>query len=97
MSNNNFEFKTAMNEWADMDIAHYYIAISLGLIPTPDKTRPFDEFCQYKALFATNNLIGNKLAGMLDKLVDIGYLLFNEDEGQYTLNKDFKIDIGNLL
>jgi hypothetical protein len=63
-----------LEAWTDLDVAAYYVAIALGLVPPPQAgAGPFD-FGGRKDLFWTDNPLGNLLFGALNQMVAVGAL-----------------------
>jgi hypothetical protein len=78
--------KQTLNDWADIDVAQYYLAVSLGLMQ-PDFPFPG----QAKHVFWSDNPIGNMLADMLDELTQVDVLQKrDEPDYQYRWNSDFR-------
>ena len=75
-----------LTDWNDIDYAQFHLAICLGLIS------PQTSFVEVKWLFWSNNQIGNSLAEILDKLVEIEALeKRDEPDFQYRWNAEFKL------
>lgn len=77
------DFKHAMKDWDDFDIAAFSLGRSIGLFE-------FGETMTHiKHIFWSNNPIGNVLNKMLEEMVKTGFLLKN-DRFQYKWNPQFE-------
>ena len=76
-----------LEDWEDQDISAYYLACCLGLIAY-DPT--FKVFREAKYIFWSKNATSSFLYGMLEKMVEINLLEFDDNETQYRWNKTFK-------
>ena len=79
--------KEALADWEDPDVTAYYLGCCLGLMGPEDGS--FDGFRKAKATVFMDNPVGNALYAMLDRLVSLGALLYNEPEMQYKWNPSF--------
>ena len=78
--------KELFSEWADYDIAMYYLACLFGMMKYDDS---FSEFRKHKHLFATKNEMSDMFYELLERMVE-GGILENDDEHGYRWNKEFK-------
>ena len=60
--------KAALTEWTDFDVAAHALAQALGLMPEDAAMR------EYKAVYWSNNSLGNLLHSQLEQLVAEGIL-----------------------
>jgi len=82
--------KVALAEWADADVATYYLACCLGLMGPEDGS--FNGFHNAKHVFWSANRLGESLGHFMDELVACGVLEF-DDSGtncRYRWNRSFK-------
>jgi hypothetical protein len=78
--------RKGLADWADGDVAPYYVAIALGIAPDPG-----DEWGNWggrKGIFWSNNPLGNTLFKIVEQLVAVGVLEQNE-QGLYRWNSKF--------
>ena len=75
-------------DWVDFDIAAYYLACVIGIV---DYDASFDEFRRTKALYWTDNKVGNLLYDMIGNMADAELLEKDEERG-YRWNKLFNVD-----
>jgi hypothetical protein len=90
--------KTALANWVDGDVAAYYLACCLGLMPQEDGS--LNGFRDAKWVFCSGNPTGNELYAFLDKLVELGFLEFDGEEVRYRWNPAVQpnwFDNGGLL
>lgn len=78
--------KDLFTEWVEPDIAHYYLACILGIMPY-DNSQDF--WIQVKGVFNTSNPVSNLLFRMLEEAVDAKLLMKNDDL-QYRWNPEFE-------
>lgn len=71
-----------LQDWTDWDYAGYSVAIHLGIIE--------GEFLApgIKGIFWSNNLLGNAIHEILQKLVEAEVLLYEAEESQYKWNAE---------
>lgn len=76
--------RDSLNEWQDVDLAMYYLAVALGLLDDP---KPFGG---RKDLFWTNNSVGKVLFEQLNLLASIG-ILESDDNDRFRWRHDFSL------
>jgi hypothetical protein len=82
--------KEALVDWVDSDVATYYLACCLGLMPPENGS--LDGFRDAKHLFWGANPLGESLGRFMHELVECGVLEF-DDSGtsyRYRWNPSFK-------
>lgn len=73
--------KDDLSDWIDIDFAQHCLAVCIGLVKDDSKMR------DYKAIYWSDNIMGNLLAKMLDDLVELGCLeKRDEPDWQYRWN-----------
>ena len=82
----------ALSEWTDFDGASWRLAKCLGLMPDipwnpGDRTKPGYGM---KAAFWSSNLFGETLTRIMQELVRMGALEFDEDNIAYRWNTEFR-------
>ena len=80
-------FRELLKDWKDQDISAYYLACCLGLV-TYDST--FAVFREAKHIFWTKNSTSKLLYEMLEKMVEVEMLEFDDDETRYRWNEAFQ-------
>lgn len=86
-----------LEEWTDIDVAAYRLAVALGLMapPQPD-AGPFD-FGGRKDLFWTDNPLGNLMFRTLEEMVTLGALdTHPNDEHLFRWNRDYQMPGGAM-
>jgi hypothetical protein len=79
--------RSAIQEWTDVDLAQYSLALALGMI-VPDRS-PFAT--KAKHLFWTNNPVGSALYEVLETLTRIGVIeRRDEPDIQYRWNASYR-------
>jgi hypothetical protein len=81
--------RETLREGEDWDVAEYKLGICLGMFPAEDGR--FEYFRRNKHLWWLTHPIGSALHDILNRLVSIGVLEFNDDEQQYRWNAGFDI------
>ena len=81
------KLKCSLAEWADWDVASYYIAIALGIAPDP--SGKLDFWGGKKGVFWSANPLGEGLYQILEILVRSGILEKDEDELKFRWNSKF--------
>ena len=71
-------------EWVEPDVAHYYVACVLGLLPFDDSQ---EGWMKFKGIFNTRNEMSDFIYGIIEQFVECGLLLKNEDL-QYHWNNE---------
>jgi hypothetical protein len=79
--------KETLDDWEDSDIAMYKLACSLGLLPPEDGS--YDGFRDYKSLFFIKNDYVFQLNGILNALVHLKVLEFDEETAKYRWNPNW--------
>ena len=80
-------FRAAIQEWSDVDLAQYALAVALGMI-APERS-PFAT--KAKHLFWTNNPLGNALHEFLETLARLGVIeRRGEPDLQYRWNASYR-------
>lgn len=79
-------FRDELKEWVDADIASYFVAVYLGLVPPVFQNLPFGN---KKGLFWSNNKLGESLYSILQILVENGVLEEDKEEAKFRWNVDF--------
>ncbi len=78
--------KQALKDWTDIDVAQFYLAVSLGIMGY-DVSFPSEA----KSVFWTNNPVGNATYAILEALTTANVLQKrDEPDFQYRWNPDFK-------
>lgn len=75
-----------MDDWVDFDAALFIIGRTLGILPLR-----YSDIPNAKALFWSSNPIAEVLADILMKLVEIGYILRDEETDKFKLNDKFEL------
>ena len=78
-----------LTEWADIDVAQQKLAIILGL--ADEKEGSFQ--VKLKWIYWSENQYGNTLYKILMKLVEIGFLEYNDEEQKIRANPIFKLKV----
>lgn len=78
--------KQSLQDWVDVDVAMYYVAIALGLTPVPEKAESY--WGNRKDIFWSNNPLGTGLFHVLEMLTSVGVLEKSEDNF-YRWHPDF--------
>lgn len=78
-------FKENISNWTDIDIAMYYLSVSLGMV---DEHADFAT--EVKWVFWSNNPICALLYNMLMEMINIGFLETNDDD-QVRYNQQFNL------
>jgi hypothetical protein len=78
--------KEALTDWVDCDVTAYYLARCLGLISHDI------HFSSFKAAVHSPNPVSDLLHPILDSLVKLKALEFDEDEVRYRWNQSFDPD-----
>ncbi len=79
--------KETLSDWEDPDLTAYKLACALGIFPPEDGG--FNEFRNFKWMFWGANPFGDSLGGILDELVRIGVLTYDESAMKYKWNPEF--------
>ncbi|MEM9950744.1 MAG: hypothetical protein AAF846_04035 [Chloroflexota bacterium] len=58
--------KKQLSDWTDIDVTQHYLAMQIGFAETDSET--------HKAIYWSDNVLGNLIAKILDELVELGYL-----------------------
>lgn len=67
----------------DFDVTMHYLGVLLGVFPVDSKMSDF------KHVFWSNNLLGNRLLNIIDRIAYAGFLEYNDETLQYKwVNKD---------
>ena len=75
--------KDDLADFTDVDVAEFALGRTLGIFPPETSMR------DYKAVFWTNNPLGNALFAILEQLREAGILLrIDEPDLQYRWNPD---------
>lgn len=86
---NNDLLKQQLVEWQDFDGAMFGLGVALGIWP--------DDWVAHglgnKWIFWSDNPLGNALYGCLEKLVEVGILLEDDEGCKFKWNPDFSIAI----
>lgn len=80
--------KELLRDWEDPDVAQYYLACCVGLMPFD---KEFTHFRSSKHLFWTDNAFRSFLAEILGILVVNKVLEFDENESKYRWNDSFHL------
>lgn len=86
MDNLSRTLKSNLQEWTDVDIASYHVAVALGVAPNP--TDKFD-WGGKKWMFWTSNPLGEGLYNVLEMLAENGVLEKDEEESRFRWNPKF--------
>jgi hypothetical protein len=81
------ELAVKLRDWTDFDVAGFHVGQALGLIPGgswEDIVLKGD----LKGIFWSNNLGGNALGEVLDRMTELGALEKNEED-QFRWNPEF--------
>jgi hypothetical protein len=68
-------------EWTDADVASYYVAVALGVVPDPGSE--WDFWGGKKWMFWSTNPLGDGLHPVLETLAENGVLEKDEDEMKF--------------
>jgi hypothetical protein len=77
-----------LTDWTDWDIAEYYLAVALGIMPTEEGD---GEIFRLKAkhVFWTDNPVGVFLGGVLGELAELGVLDHDDEEERFRWNPGY--------
>ena len=81
------KLKESLKEWKDWDIAAYQLGLCLGIFDENTEIHCFQT--NLKHIFWSNTILGNKLHELLQGLVKINVLEWNEDECQFRWNQNY--------
>ncbi len=73
------------NDWVDPDVLMFEIGRNLGVFG-----EGVTSFIQVKSIIWSNNPISDCLYAIVKQLVQIDYLLYDEEEDKYRVNRDFE-------
>jgi len=78
--------REALTDWVDCDVTAYYLARCLGLIPHDL------HFSSFKAVVLSPNSVSDLLHPILDSLVELNALEFDDNVTRYRWNQSFNVD-----
>lgn len=81
--------ESLLSDWLETDIVLHYLALSMGLVEEGNSIESFDSFRANKALYWSNNPVGNMLSKLLYDMEDIGALESKEEGTLWRWNQDF--------
>ena len=79
-----------LKEWADADVAMYYIGCCLSLFPPP--ATDMAGFRAVKGVLWSSNEVADTLELVSKRLVRNGALLFDEGEQRYRWNESYTME-----
>lgn len=80
-------FIARIKDWTDYDVAMHLLALQIGIVDE-DKGSFQSE---YKWIYWSDNPYGNMLGDMLNKMIEVGVLLYDEEDQKVKYNPDFEI------
>lgn len=81
------QFVEKITEWTDLDMATHELAINIGLV----KNSEISFATESKWIYWTDNIYYNALHSIIFHLVNIGLLLYDEDDMKVKSNTAFDL------
>lgn len=77
-------FRSKLSEWRDFDTAAFHLAVTLGVLDNTARAAT-----EAKHVFWSSNALGDGLREILDTLVRLGCLQYDQDSQRFRWNPDF--------